>query len=73
MSNITISNLHPVGSTLLSDSESFMNDLSDMEGLSVQGGSSPVCVTVGLAGFTFGVGTSIIITVYEKSQEGEAV
>lgn len=73
MSSIIISNLNPVGSTLLSDSESFLNDLSDMEVFSIQGGSTPVCIGVGLAGFTFGVGTSIIITAYEKSQEGEAV
>jgi hypothetical protein len=37
MAIISISNLHPLGAELLSDRESFLNDLSDLE-LSISGG-----------------------------------
>jgi hypothetical protein len=40
MANIAISNLNPVGFDLLSDSESYMRDLSDTE-LNAQGGITP--------------------------------
>lgn len=73
MANITISNLHPVGSALLSDSESFMSELSDMEEFSIQGGSTPACVYAAVWGFAFGVGFSIGVTTNLKGQEGDAV
>ncbi|MGE5658249.1 MAG: hypothetical protein ACM37W_16725 [Actinomycetota bacterium] len=38
MANIKVSELHPAGSELFMDSESFLNDLTDMDTLSVQGG-----------------------------------
>jgi hypothetical protein len=38
MANIDINNLHPVGSELFQDSESFLNELSDREMWGVQGG-----------------------------------
>ncbi len=37
MSNITISNLHPAGSELFFDSESYLKDMSEEE-LGIQGG-----------------------------------
>ncbi|WP_272056070.1 hypothetical protein [Nodularia spumigena] len=37
MANITISNLHPAGADLFSDSESYMTDISEDE-LRLQGG-----------------------------------
>lgn len=38
---IAISELHPVGSDLLLDSESFMNELTDSEITDTNGGSTP--------------------------------
>ncbi|MGE5658248.1 MAG: hypothetical protein ACM37W_16720 [Actinomycetota bacterium] len=38
MANIKVSELRPAGSELFMDSESFLNDLTDMDTLSVQGG-----------------------------------
>jgi len=38
MANIKVSELRPAGSELFQDSESFLNDLTDMDTASVQGG-----------------------------------
>ena len=38
MANIKVSELHPAGFALFQDSESFLNDLSDTDSRSVQGG-----------------------------------
>lgn len=38
MANIEIDNLHPAGSELFQDSESFLNDLSDREVCGIKGG-----------------------------------
>ncbi|NJM71154.1 MAG: hypothetical protein HC862_13520 [Scytonema sp. RU_4_4] len=38
MANIEINNLHPAGSELFQDSESFLNELSDRQMWGVQGG-----------------------------------
>ncbi|MUG94307.1 hypothetical protein F7734_18750 [Scytonema sp. UIC 10036] len=38
MASIEISNLHPVGSNLFNDSESYLNELSDREMLGLEGG-----------------------------------
>jgi hypothetical protein len=38
MASIEISNLHPIGSELFQDSESFLNELTDQEMWSVEGG-----------------------------------
>lgn len=43
MANIAISDLHPTGYDLFSDSESYMKDLSDGE-LDIQGGVTPVLI-----------------------------
>lgn len=49
MANITIANLHPTGFDLLSDSESYLNQISEEE-LSVQGGlmSTGLCASAAL-------------------------
>ena len=47
MANVNISDLHPTGFDLFSDSENYMTELSETE-LAVQGGSTVVCV-VGFA------------------------
>jgi len=39
MANITISELRPAGFDLFQDSESFLNDLTDTDSMSVLGGS----------------------------------
>jgi lactobin A/cerein 7B family class IIb bacteriocin len=48
MATINISDLHPTGSELFSDSESYMSELGDNELASVNGGilTSPVCAVV---------------------------
>jgi|GEM_PF-5854444 len=51
MASVTISNLHPVGTELFFDSESYMTELSEGEVNVVQGGS------------TFGLATAIAVTV----------
>ena len=44
MATIKISNLHPTGTELFSDSESYMNELDDGELVNVNGGfSTPIC------------------------------
>ncbi|MDV2996884.1 MAG: hypothetical protein N4J56_006589 [Chroococcidiopsis sp. SAG 2025] len=54
MANIEISNLHPAGSNLFSDSESYMMDLSEDELNTTSGGfvtpfSTPITVVLGVA------------------------
>jgi len=46
MANITISDLRPAGADLFSDSESYLDDLSEGQISSTHGGSSPFCVGV---------------------------
>lgn len=46
MANITITDLHPVGSDLFMDSESFMNELSDAEINGTKGGISTVGIVL---------------------------
>lgn len=48
MANIAISDLCPIGSNLFQDSESFLNELSDVEINSTHGGSSPACILIGV-------------------------
>lgn len=51
MSSINISDLHPAGSELFSDSESYMNEISEGQLANVIGGSGFLCgVGVGVAG-----------------------
>lgn len=45
MSTITISELHPPGSELFADSESYMNAISEEE-LAIQGGVLPLTVVL---------------------------
>lgn len=54
MANITISNLQPTGLSLFSDSEGYLNDLTEME-QDLQGGLWMIGMTMALAG-GFGVG-----------------
>ncbi len=44
MANIKVSDLYPAGSELFSDYESYMNEVCEGELLSVQGGSTPICL-----------------------------
>lgn len=47
MASIKISDLHPAGSELFSDSESYMNEVSEGE-LDIQGGISPLIAAAAL-------------------------
>jgi lactobin A/cerein 7B family class IIb bacteriocin len=50
MANITIPNLRPAGADLFDSSESYLQELSDMELVDTNGGLSPVVIfTAGLA------------------------
>jgi hypothetical protein len=49
MATIKISDLHPAGSELLLDSESYLNDLTDEEIKLTHGGSSGVCFQFSVA------------------------
>jgi hypothetical protein len=57
MANITISNLQPAGLNLFSDSEGYLNDLTETE-QNIQGGFWWVGAVMATAG-AFGVGVSI--------------
>ena len=46
MASIKISELHPAGSDLFSDSESYMNELSEGEIGGIQGGMTPLLITL---------------------------
>ena len=47
MTTINISDLHPTGTELFSDSESYMNELGDSEISNIQGGlTTPVCASI---------------------------
>lgn len=56
MASIIISNIHPSGSDLLVDSETFLNELSssDLE-MDIKGGLTPFIASVGLT-YAIGVG-----------------
>lgn len=64
MPTIKISDLHPTGSELFSDSESFMNDLVDGEIGAIQGGFSSLRCVVWSARFSVVsvVAASIIVS-----------
>lgn len=47
MASIKISDLHPAGSDLFSDSESYLNELSESEEWGVKGGMWPYIAFVG--------------------------
>jgi hypothetical protein len=47
MSTISISNLKPSGLELFSDSESYLNEISENELTDITGGSSPICLSIG--------------------------
>ena len=57
MASIKISDLHPAGSELFMDSESFLSDLSDVELSETMGGFSPLTVTT-----SSGVCTKVIVS-----------
>lgn len=46
MATINISDLHPTGSDLFSDSESYINELGDAELDATYGGSTPIIWSV---------------------------
>jgi hypothetical protein len=46
MATIKIVDLSPVGSEFFTDSESYLNELTNDELNMTQGGSTPLCVTV---------------------------
>jgi hypothetical protein len=50
MATIKISELNPAGSSLFADSDSYLNELTtETEIDAVKGGSSPVCVSIGVS------------------------
>jgi hypothetical protein len=51
MSTINISDLHPAGSNLFSDSESYMNELGDSQLDMINGGATPATATIGIVSF----------------------
>jgi hypothetical protein len=62
MANITISNLHPVGSELFSDSESYLKELSE-EDFGIQGGMWQVlgsALTMNMSGSIITVGSAFV-------------
>ncbi len=68
MSTITISELRPTGSDLLSDSESFLNELSEEEAYQTHGGivSTPWCVVgsvvaVTVVAYAVGAGVGYVV------------
>ncbi len=73
MANIKISNLHPTGVELFSDSESYLNDLNDQDIESINGGlsilrtvvktvqkSSKGCATAVGTGVLWGAGERLV-------------
>jgi hypothetical protein len=59
MANIKIHDIRPTGADLFNSSESYLQDLSDVELLETNGGSSPFCITLAV-GFTIGLVLSAI-------------
>jgi lactobin A/cerein 7B family class IIb bacteriocin len=59
MANITISNLRPAGADLFDSSESYLQELSDMELVDTNGGISPVAVA-----YVLGVAAGIAISTH---------
>jgi hypothetical protein len=47
MSTISISDLKPSGLDLFSDSENYLDEISESEFINVSGGSTPVCLSIG--------------------------
>jgi len=62
MATITLSELQTSGAELFQDSESFLNDMNDVEGISIQGGGFG-------GGYGFGGGLSALITYSIKGKE----
>jgi lactobin A/cerein 7B family class IIb bacteriocin len=59
MANITISNLRPAGADLFDSSESYLQELSDMELVDTNGGITPAAVVGAFAlGLALGVAIS---------------
>lgn len=63
MANITISNLQPAGLNLFSDTEGYLNDLTDAE-QNIQGGLAPLwvlgAVTATIGAFSVGFAGSAL-------------
>lgn len=55
MSTITIRNLNPVGSDLLSDEETFLNELNDTDQDFVKGGLTPLFAVAASVAATYGI------------------
>jgi hypothetical protein len=49
MATIAICDLHPTGADLFNSSESYLQELSDIELSETNGGSSPLFFTIGLS------------------------
>jgi hypothetical protein len=47
MSTISISDLKPSGLDLFSDSENYLDEISENEFTNITGGSTPVCLSIG--------------------------
>jgi hypothetical protein len=60
MANITISNLRPAGVDLFDGSESYLQDLSDMELVETNGGSVFFFITAGVVTGIYVVGTLLL-------------
>jgi lactobin A/cerein 7B family class IIb bacteriocin len=65
MANITIPNLCPAGADLFDSSESYLQELSDIELLDTNGGLSPL-VAGFIIGVAVGVSASIALTELAK-------
>lgn len=65
MANITISNLRPAGADLFDSSESYLQELSDMELLDTNGGATPFVAGL-IIGLATGIATSIALTTLAK-------
>jgi hypothetical protein len=59
MATISIRDLRPAGADLFDGSESYLQELSDIELLGTNGGSSPFCITLAI-GFTLGLLITVI-------------
>ncbi|MBE9197506.1 MULTISPECIES: hypothetical protein [unclassified Nodularia (in: cyanobacteria)] len=62
MATIAISDLRPVGYDLFSDSESYLNDLSENEVGNIGGGASPSSLTITTTWICVGTAVSVIAT-----------
>ena len=69
MASIKINNLQLAGADLFNDSESYLNELNESELSFTNGGSSPLCVTLGITigtNISIGITASIYILVYDQ-------